>query len=407
MIIIIIGIVKNLNYRIDINGGVKSPEKRNPQRRIVPDSYDIMAIKTIVRNSYLNGFMPNIMDVYNEVQNDNNISIHRCHLSTFRRIMKRLGYKMVDSKKLGRKVLMERADIVRSRRHYLKESKRIKEKFPDSQWFYLDETYVHKNLIRRKALVSQNELPPKKIDINPGERFIILHVGSKNGFLKNCELVFRGKRVNDDYHKEMNSAVFEDWVQNKLLKYLPPKSVIVMDNASYHSRISNKVPNNSWRKNEIIQWLENNGETIETDCLKIDLLEKVRKLDIKKKYFVDELLRAKGHIVLRLPAYHCDLNAIEKIWAEMKKYIEKNNTCHSIQFIENLIHQSFNDLSPELWRKCIEHSDKVGDEYWNSDNMVDTMIDELIIDFDSESDTESDSSDEDVDLDGDHNYSRQ
>ncbi len=132
----------------------------------------------------------------------------------------------------------------------------------------------------------------------------------------------------------------------------------------------------------------------------------MRKLDIKKKYFVDELLRAKGHIVLRLPAYHCDLNAIEMLWTQMKKYIVKNNTCHLIQFIENLIHQSFNDLSPELWRKYIEHLDKVGDEYWNSDNMVDTMINELIIDFDSESDTECDGSDEDVDLDGDHSYSK-
>jgi hypothetical protein len=63
-------------------------------------------------------------------------------------------------------------------------------------------------------------------------------------------------------------------------------------------------------------------------------------------------------------------------------------------------------LSPELWRKCVEHSDKVGDEYWNSDNMDDAMVHEFIIDFDSESDTESDSSDEDVDLDGDHNYSK-
>jgi len=84
-------------------------------------------------------------------------------------------------------------------------------------------------------------LPPTNIPINPGQRYIILHVGSVNGFLDNCELVFRGKNLNKDYHTEMNSIVFEDWVENKLLSNLPQNSIVVMDNASYHSRILGKI----------------------------------------------------------------------------------------------------------------------------------------------------------------------
>jgi len=147
---------------------------------------------------------------------------------------------MVNSQKLGRRIVMGRPDISLNRRNYLRDKKKLMKELPQSEWFYLDETFVHKNLIRKKALVRNNQLPPGRLPLCSGVRFIILHVGSKNGFLSGCELVFRGKNIENDYHTEMNSTVFEDWVKTKLLVKLPPNSIIVMDNASYHSRIADK-----------------------------------------------------------------------------------------------------------------------------------------------------------------------
>jgi len=40
----------------------------------------------------------------------------------------------------------------------------------------------------------------------------------------------------EDYHKEMDSHNFELWFKNTLLPNLKPNSVILMDNAPYHSR---------------------------------------------------------------------------------------------------------------------------------------------------------------------------
>jgi len=134
--------------------------------------------------------------------------------------------------------VIERPDIVVNWRNYLREKRKLMRESPESQWFYLDETFIHKNLIRKRALVRNNELPPCKLPISSGERFIILHIGSKEGFLNGCELVFRGKNINNDYHTEMNSTVFEDWVESKLLPKLSPNSIVVMDNASYHCRIT-------------------------------------------------------------------------------------------------------------------------------------------------------------------------
>jgi transposase len=51
---------------------------------------------------------------------------------------------------------------------------------------------------------------------------------SKNGFVKNGELIL--------VYKEINSEIFEHYLRHKLLPLLPPKSVVVLDNASTYSK---------------------------------------------------------------------------------------------------------------------------------------------------------------------------
>ena len=52
-----------------------------------------------------------------------------------------------------------------------------------------------------------------------------------------------------DYHDSMNAQLFEEWFI-KLLRNIP-NSVVVMGNASYHSRQVNKVPTSGSTKSEI------------------------------------------------------------------------------------------------------------------------------------------------------------
>lgn len=40
------------------------------------------------------------------------------------------------------------------------------------------------------------------------------------------------------------------------------------------------------------------------------------------KYLIDEIIESAGHIVLRLPPYHPDLNPIETIWALGKMQLQ-------------------------------------------------------------------------------------
>jgi hypothetical protein len=57
------------------------------------------------------------------------------------------------------------------------------------------------------------------------------------------------KELEGDY-KEMNANKFEEWFTDILTK-LPANSVIVMDN-----RVVEKIPNSSWKKVNIQNWLK-------------------------------------------------------------------------------------------------------------------------------------------------------
>jgi hypothetical protein len=53
-----------------------------------------------------------------------------------------------------------------------------------------------------------------------------------------------------ELYKEMNANKFEEWFTDILTK-LPANSVIVMDN-----RVVEKIPNSSWKKVNIQNWLK-------------------------------------------------------------------------------------------------------------------------------------------------------
>jgi hypothetical protein len=90
-------------------------------------------------------------------------------------------------------------------------------------------------------------------------RLIILNIGSKNGFLPGCFLMYRAGTTTGDYHGQMNSGNFEKWITVQVIPNMPPSSTVVMDNAPYHSRQEDKPPSKYEVKKEIIAWLQRRG----------------------------------------------------------------------------------------------------------------------------------------------------
>jgi len=95
------------------------------------------------------------------------------------------------------------------------------------------------------------------------------------------------------YDGSMDSTLFEYWFQTWLLPNLPEKSVIVMDNATFH------------RKSRLIL-----------------------------------LAQTWEHEVIFLPPYSPELNRIERFWSRLKRHLHK--TIHKFDSLDRAISDTFN-----------------------------------------------------------------
>jgi hypothetical protein len=144
-----------------------------------------------------------------------------------------------------------------------------------SEIFYLGESWVDSNMTFRRCWQDESDVGVL-VDVNAKNRLIILLVGSINGFFQNAELIYKVENSTGDYHGQMNHLNFEKWARDKIIPSLPTNSVVVMDNAPYHSVRVDKVPSKYSVKTEIIAWLRKKG---------ISCDEKMRKLS-KNSFFL-------------------------------------------------------------------------------------------------------------------------
>jgi len=262
---------------------------------------------------------PTLAKVHSSVRSDPDLP--NLSISTIHRIMKELGF--VYSTRKRNSVLIERPEITEWRHRYLRKIKQHRKE--GRNIVYTDETWVNAGHTKPKVWQDTTIKSTKQAFIsglstglkNPsgrGERLIITHAGTRDGFIENAQLIFRGKKGDRDYHHEMNAATYEEWFQQKLLPNLPDNSVVILDNASYHSAKKELLPRRGWRKKDIQNWLESKNISYSTDMIISELLQLVEPhrgaYDARR---VDEMAKAAGHEVLRQPPYHCELNAIELV----------------------------------------------------------------------------------------------
>ena len=60
-----------------------------------------------------------------------------------------------------------------------------------------------------------------------------------------------------DYHDTINAERYEKYFET-ICKFLKPNCVIIIDNASYHSRNADNFPVSKWRKGQLQSWLKEN-----------------------------------------------------------------------------------------------------------------------------------------------------
>ncbi|XP_074041454.1 uncharacterized protein [Leptinotarsa decemlineata] len=95
--------------------------------------------------------------------------------------------------------------------------------------------------------------------------------------------------------------------------------------------------------------------------------------DRYRQHVVDTIARAEDITILRLPPYHCELNPIELIWAQIKELAMER-------------------IRKEDWTYVVAHVIEEEEKMWRLDEMVDTVFDQIIIDLSVTGDSSSDES---------------
>ncbi|CAC5395640.1 unnamed protein product [Mytilus coruscus] len=155
----------------------------------------------------------------------------------------------------------------------------------------------------------------------------------------------------------MNSKIFEQWIEKQLVPALPKKSLIVMDNALYHSvRVEGtKPPTSNSRKGDMVDFLNKLGVEFDMKKTKPKLYEIIKSKKNDPVYKVDEFLKRKGHEVLRLPPYHCEFSPIELIWGNLKGFIGQENSTFKLNDVKSLIQKGFEQINSTTWLNSCNH----------------------------------------------------
>lgn len=176
----------------------------------------------------------------------------------------------------------------------------------------------------------------------------------------------------------MNATNFLTWATKQLVPNLPPRSVLVLDNASYHNVKVQNDPTSATRKAEMVEWLMTRNIYFESGLTKPELYEIIKKNKTEAPQFkLDKLLASGGHSALRLPPYHPEFNPIEKIWAIVKNWVAARNVTFKLNDVEALAREKFSSITCEEWTCVCNHVDKVVEDYLQKEHLLDDITDKL------------------------------
>ena len=153
--------------------------------------------------------------------------------------------------------------------------------------YYTDETWANKNMSVYRSWNDGTLNSRIKVPSGKGGRIIIAHVGSREtGLVDGASLVFIGKKKTGDYHYEMNSDRWLEWLKDDVFPKMHG-GVLMIDRAPYHlvRTESTRPANTKMRKAEVAAWLrahdcvpeEWEGTQWEKDKVKTELLEQAAK----------------------------------------------------------------------------------------------------------------------------------
>ncbi len=362
----------------------KDPESLNapPQLRGRP-TYAVHvshqeAVRAYIRQTNLEGRHITLETIRSFLQE--NSPEESFHLSTLARTLDRWGFEF--GKGTRTQHLKEKDSIVVARQHYLRRMRQNRIASGSRLLrpeVYLDESYVNKNHSKDFVWYSSEDGPWIQKPTGKGERLIIMNAITQEGWVPEAKVVFKSTRKTGDYHGQMNGDLFQKWFVEKLLPHIPSASLIIMDNASYHTILSDdSAPTPPCAKERIRSWLEANKIPCKDDCLKVELVDILRKIAPEPTYRLDVIARQNGHEVIRTPPYHPELQPIETCWGILKNEVAR----HCDFTLSNLkiqLEQAFDKITATTCQGIINKVRSVEDRFWEEDAQLDKQQENSIL----------------------------
>lgn len=373
----------------------KSPRKTYKRAKPMTnlDDFDNEVVRRTVHSFYDNGQYPTSAKILGALHEKINYSGSQWSV---RHILRSLNFKYKKCND-GHKFLMERNDIVCSRVKFLRKMNEFRRNNDTRPIVYLDETWVKQNHMRGHIWQNSDNTEGLKVPIGKGGRLIVCHAGSPSfGFVKNSKLVFRCKSGSQaDYHSQMNATVFQKWFID-MLGNLEEPCIIVMDNATYHSTLTEEYPKGKYSKGrrtkmvtrQICRLFSSRYIKRTTGKSQIDDAN-------RKKYKLDEIALQMGHEVVRLPPYHCQYNPIELIWAQVKGKVTEKNKTFKMADIEVLVNSALDAVTTEDWAKCGDHCDKIQEDDLVKEGLRDEILEPIIMTINPDDSSTDEDDDED------------
>lgn len=395
------GLCSNTVRKYIKTGIVDQPGKKRPNRQhtkhCLADDFTLSLLRRTVYDFYSNGIAPTAEMLLTCMQRSTKGTQYEFpyKTSTLKEILRKTGFKFKKAK--SRNILVENPRIEQRRFRYLHqiETYRLEKRnivFIDETWFnVVDKTC--KSWFDSTAASSVKSRRSGK-----GQCIILLHAGGENGWVSGAQFVLHTKTSgNCDYHQDIDSYNFEKWFAEQLLPALPSGSVIVMDNASYHSRKTDKIPKNSWTKANIEEWLDAHGiaHPPKEGILKQTLLDIASASGIKEKHAVEDLAKSRGCEVLRLPPYHCQFNPLEMAWGKVQCILRSDhNSTDSMESTVQLCMEAFDEVTPHDWSNFIAHVKQEEQLIQSGQMRYENEFQELLTNL-QDSENSDDSSDDD------------
>ena len=255
------------------------------------DDFDLGVIRRLIHQFHLRNESPTLDKILKELKEKMDFEYGR---SCLHKLLKKMGFSFKFRGK--ERLIYERSDIIAWRERYLRAIKKFRENNTDKDIVYTDETWLNQGHRTKKEWVDVESLKNLSLWIDGSLWIFKADQGKKPNKKvkkpsKDCNREKEkecAKQENEeekmdesnssegilwqeDYHDSMNGDSYEQYFANSLCINVPQGSLIVIDNAPYHSRNNETYPVSKWKKQQYIDWLKSKDIAVPKKILRAEL----------------------------------------------------------------------------------------------------------------------------------------